>query len=84
MKINDHQFSDSDQIATKANKNTAKLDDKNTVYLVDGKEVNKDELNRIIPEQIEAVNVKKSISLIKAKGYNTDRIKGIVEITTKN
>ena len=66
VKINDHQFSDSDQIATKTDKNTAKLDDQNTVYLVDGKEVNKDDLDRIVPEQIAAVDVNKSISLIKA------------------
>lgn len=84
VKINDHQFSDSDQITTKTDKNTSKLNDQNTVYLVDGKEVNKDDLDRIIPEQIAAVDVNKSISLIKAKGYDTDKIKGIVEITTKN
>lgn len=83
VKINDHQFPDSAENDTKTDKNTAKLDDKNTVYLVDGKQVNKDQLNRMTPDQIKSVNVKKSVSLIKEKGYDSDKVKGLIEITTK-
>lgn len=83
VKLNDHQFSDSPENATKIEKNTAKLDDQNTVYLVDGKEINKNQLNTIKPEQIASVNVKKSVALIKEKGYDTEKVKGLVEITTK-
>lgn len=84
VKINDHQFEDGAETTSQSDNNNSKLDDENTVYLVDGKEIDKDQLNDIKPEQIASVDVRKSISLIKAKGYDTEKVKGLVEITTKN
>lgn len=83
VKLNDHQFPNSAENANKIEKNTAKLDDKSIVYLVDGKEIDKNQLNTIKPEQIASVDVKKSVALIKEKGYDSDQVKGLIEITTK-
>lgn len=83
VKINDHQFPDSAEIALKSDNTNSKLNDENTVYLVNGEEIDKDQLNSIRPEQIASVNIRKSLSLIKEKGYNSDKVKGLVEITTK-
>ncbi|MFD0931885.1 hypothetical protein ACFQ0R_04650 [Psychroflexus salinarum] len=83
VKINDHQYEDGAETASQSDNNNTKLDDENTVYLVDGKEIDKDQLNTIKPEQIASMNVKKSVALIKEKGYDTEKVKGLVEITTK-
>lgn len=83
LKINDHQFEDGAETASQSDNNNTKLDDENTVYLVDGKEIDKNQLNTIKPEQIASVNVNKSVALIKEKGYDSDQVKGLVEIITK-
>lgn len=74
--INASQHDNSSQIFS------SELDD-DIIYLVDGKEIDKDQLNDIKPDQIESVDVKKSVPLIKANGYDPDQVKGIIQITTK-
>lgn len=70
-------------LSDNSNQTFSKLDDENIAYLVDGKEVTKEELKNIKPEQIESIDVKKSVPLIKAKGYDPDKVQGIIDITTK-
>lgn len=55
----------------------------NAIYLVDGKEVDTDELNQIKPEQIKSIDVVKSAKEIKSAGYSPKEVESLIKITTK-
>ncbi|MCF7561474.1 hypothetical protein L3X39_12575 [Sabulilitoribacter multivorans] len=56
--------------------------DKEPLYIIDGKEVKKDKLDDLNPDDIESINVLKGDAAIKKHG---DKAKdGVVEIITKN
>lgn len=71
------------QNSNKRYKSTLSQNDQNVIYLVDGEEVEQNNINEISPNQIESIEVIKTVSEIKAKGYNPEEVKGLIKITTK-
>ncbi|MBZ9652890.1 M56 family metallopeptidase [Psychroflexus montanilacus] len=55
----------------------------NAIYLVDGKETDKDQLNQIKPEEIKSIDVVKSAKDIKTAGYDPKKVDGLIKIKTK-
>ncbi len=56
-------------------------EDKSPLYIVDGKEINKADMEKINPDDIEKINVLKGESAIKL--YGKKGKEGVIEITTK-
>jgi|GEM_PF-874873 hypothetical protein len=55
----------------------------NVIFLIDGKEVESDQLNQIQPKDIESTVVVKSPTDLKKAGYDPKEIDGLIKITTK-
>lgn len=53
------------------------------IIFVDGVKAERGEAVNINPDEIESVNILKSPEELKAEGYNSNFIKGIIQITTK-
>jgi len=63
-------------------KTTDKSIDENTLILLDGKEISKEEMDKIDPELISNIVIKKGKEQMKKEGYS-DKYDGIIKITTK-
>ncbi len=54
-----------------------------TLYIVDGKEVDKKKISEINHNQIESVFIIKSIEAIEEAGFDPKKVDGLIKITTK-
>lgn len=83
LTINKLSITDSAENASEFKNDNMKFDSVDPIYLLNGKEINKDEFSTINPKQIKSVNVVKDKDEIKKLGYDPKEIPGIIEITTE-
>lgn len=83
LTINKLSITDSAENASKFKVDNVKFDSADPIYLLNGKEIDKKEMNLIDPKQIKSVNVLKDKDEIKKLGYDPKKVPGIIEITTE-
>ncbi|HEA30774.1 MAG TPA: M56 family peptidase, partial [Leeuwenhoekiella sp.] len=57
--------------------------DKNVLYLLDGEEITKEEMDKIDPEEIESINVLKDAEMLKKFGDKAKGKDGVIDIKLK-
>lgn len=83
LTINKLSISNSAKNASEFKNDNMKFDSVDPIYLLNGKEIDKKEMNSIDPKQIKSVNVIKDKDRIKELGYDPKETSGIIEITTE-
>jgi len=57
---------------------------KKIIYLVDGEVMSQEEIDQLDPKQIKTMFVVKGAVNLKKKGYDPEKVSGVIQITTKN
>lgn len=83
LTINKLSISNSAKNASEFKNDNMKFDSVDPIYLLNGKEIDKKEMNSIDPKQIKSVNVIKDKDRIKELGYDPKETSGIIEIKTE-
>lgn len=83
LTINKLSITDSAENASEFKVDNVKFDSSDPIYLLNGKEIDKKEMNSIDPKKIKSVNVVKDKDEIEKLGYDPKETPGIIEITTK-
>lgn len=83
LTINKLSITDSAKNASEFKVDNVKFDSADPIYLLNGKEIDKKEMNSIDPKQIKSVNVVKDKDEIEKLGYDPKETPGIIEITTE-
>ncbi|MDN6309978.1 MAG: hypothetical protein L0J60_04815 [Psychroflexus sp.] len=81
--INKLSMTESAENTSELHVNDVSFDAVDPIYLLDGKEVKKEEFTSIAPEKVKKMNVIKNKDKIEKLGYNPDEVPGIIEVTTK-
>ena len=85
MKITDFKISDNVGNASKNDylQKRKKFNNENIVFILDGKKIDKSQMTNIDPKEIDSINVVKSKEDLKAAGYNSNFVDGLIKITSK-
>jgi hypothetical protein len=65
-------------------KGSKSMNKSQVIYILDGKELDDDEIKNVDPKDIQSMEVVKSQNDIKKAGYDPNKIDGIVKVTTKS